>query len=210
MLLLIKLHGTSGSGKTTIARALMKMDPQPRTMLARSNRKPEAYEVHLPNCKDLLYILGPYTATCGGLDSLSDATDHIRLLEHYGAIGHVFYEGLLGSEYYGRIGKVSEQYGDRHIFAFLDTPLAVCLDRVQARRLAIGNTKPFNTANTVGRVAKIARLRQRLETEFHRPTIDIRNQDGANQLYNLYLTADQAGSAGISEILDERTGADSP
>jgi hypothetical protein len=111
-------------------------------------------------------------------------------LEHYGRIGHVFYEGLLGSEYYGRIGKVSEQFRDRHVFAFLDTPLQVCLDRVQARRLAKGNTKPLNTANTVGRVAKIERLKVRLETEFHRPTIVIDHKDAAGQLYRLYVVND--------------------
>ena len=183
---IIKLHGTSGSGKTTVARELMKLDPQPRTLLNVANRKPEAYEVAIPGLKDLLYILGPYTATCGGLDSLSDVNDHIRLLEHYGNIGHVFYEGLLGSEYYGRIGKVSEQFGNRHIFAFLDTPIDVCLQRVQARRLAKGNTKPLNPANTVGRVAKIERLRHRLDYEFMRPTQTINYKNATEEILNLY------------------------
>jgi thymidylate kinase len=190
MKLLIKLHGTSGAGKTTVARDLMALDPAPRTLLNKANRKPEAYEVHLPGCSNLLYVLGPYTATCGGLDGLSDVLDHIRLLDHYGKVGHVFYEGLLGSEYYGRIGKVSEQFKDSHIFAFLDTPLQVCLQRVQARRLAKGNTKPLDPSNTVGRVAKIARLKVRLETEFHRPTIMIDHTNAATQIHRLYMAAD--------------------
>jgi len=183
---IIKLHGTSGSGKTTVARELMRDDPSPRHLLNMASRKPEAYEVSIPGLKDLLYILGPYTATCGGLDSLSDVNDHIRLLEHYGNIGHVFYEGLLGSEYYGRIGKVSEQFGDRHIFAFLDTPIDVCLQRVQARRLAKGNTKPLNPANTVGRVAKITRLRYRLEHELGRKTVILRHEHAAQELLDIY------------------------
>jgi hypothetical protein len=192
--LIIKLHGTSGSGKTTIARALMAMGLS-KPILNPVNRKPEAYEVPLPGCINVLYVLGPYTATCGGLDSLSDATDHIRLLERFANLGHVFYEGLLSSEYYGRIGRVSEQYGDRHLFAFLDTPLQVCLDRVQARRVAANNPKPFNPANTVGRVAKIARLKYRLENEFHRPTITLDHTDAPRQLYQLYCSADQARPA---------------
>jgi hypothetical protein len=163
MKLLLKLHGTSGSGKTTVARELMKLDPAPKTILSQTSRKPIAYEVHLPGCKEPLYVLGPYTATCGGLDGLSDVEDHIKLLDHYGKLGHVFYEGLLGSEYYGRIGKVSEQFGDN---------------------------KPLNPSNTVGRVAKITRLRVRLETEFRRKTVLIHHDNAATEIYNLYTVHD--------------------
>ena len=182
---IIKLHGTSGSGKTTVARELMKSADMVRTILNPASRKPEAYEVRWLY-KHPLFILGPYTATCGGLDSLSDVNDHIRLLQHYAEIGHVFYEGLLGSEYYGRIGKVSEAYGNAHIFAFLDTPIDLCLARVQARRLARGNTKPLNPANTVGRVAKIERLRYRLENEFKRPTRTITHLSPTAEILNIY------------------------
>jgi len=186
---IIKLHGTSGSGKTTVARELMKDADMVRTILNPASRKPEAYEVRWLY-KNPLFILGPYTATCGGLDSLSNVDDHIRLLQHYAEIGHVFYEGLLGSEYYGRIGKVSEAYGNAHIFAFLDTPIEVCLARVQARRLARGNTKPLNPANTVGRVAKIERLRYRLENEFKRPTRTITYLSPATEILNIYREYD--------------------
>ena len=188
---IIKLHGTSGSGKTTIARELMKQADLVRTILNPASRKPEAYEVRWLY-KNPLFILGPYTATCGGLDSLSDVDDHIRLLNEYGDKGHVFYEGLLGSEYYGRIGKVSEQFGDRHIFAFLDTPIEVCLARVQARRLARGNTKPLNPANTVGRVANIERLKYRLENELSRKTVLLRHEYAAQELLDIYRYHDEA------------------
>ena len=182
---IIKLHGTSGSGKTTVARELMRDADLVRTILNPASRKPEAYEVRWLY-KYPLFILGPYTATCGGLDSLSNVDDHIRLLEHYGNLGHVFYEGLLGSEYYGRIGKETEKYGDSHIFAFLDTPIEVCLARVQARRLAKGNTKPLNPANTVGRVAKIERLRYRLEHELIRKTVILRHEHAVQEILDIY------------------------
>ena len=186
---IIKLHGTSGSGKTTVARELMKNADLVRTILNPASRKPEAYEVRWLY-KNPLFILGPYTATCGGLDSLSDVNDHIRLLHQCAEYGHVFYEGLLGSEYYGRIGKETEKYGDSHIFAFLDTPIDLCLARVQARRLARGNTKPLNPANTVGRVAKIERLRYRLENEFKRPTRTITHLSPTAEILNIYREYD--------------------
>jgi len=186
---IIKLHGTSGSGKTTVARELMKNADLVRTILNPASRKPEAYEVRWLY-KNPLFILGPYTATCGGLDSLSDVNDHIRLLHQCAEYGHVFYEGLLGSEYYGRIGKETERYGDQHIFAFLDTPIEVCLQRVAARRLARGNTKPLNPANTVGRVAKIERLRYKLEHELSRKTVILPYQSPLQELLDIYRRHD--------------------
>ena len=189
MTLIIKLHGTSGSGKTTVARELFN-EGITEIISHKANRKPEAYKVAIPYLQNPLYILGPYTATCGGLDSLSDVDDHIRLLEQYGGIGHVFYEGLLGSEYYGRIGKVSEQFGDKHIFAFLDTPIDLCLERICARRLARGNTKPLNPSNTVGRVAKIARLKYKLEFELRRPVRTIPYLAASQRILDLYREHD--------------------
>jgi energy-coupling factor transporter ATP-binding protein EcfA2 len=162
---IVKLHGTSGSGKTTVARVLLSMG-LPETIL--EGRKPVAYKVTVPNLRLPLFILGPYTATCGGLDGISDSAKHIELLQQYAEEGHVFYEGLLGSEYYGKIGVFSERYGDRHLFMFLSTPIETCIERVKARRLKAGNTKPLNEENTRGRIKKIERLRERLHLELGR------------------------------------------
>lgn len=155
-----------------------------------ANRKVEAYSVHLPYLKEPLYVLGPYTAVCGGMDSLSDVNDHIRLIHTYSQLGHVIYEGLLASEYYGRLGAASEQYGDNHIFAFLDTPIEVCLDRVVARRVARGNLKPLNSSNTVGRVKKIAMLKTKLEQVLRRRTVQIDHTNAVEQVANLFREHD--------------------
>ena len=134
--MIVKLHGTSGSGKTTVARGLMalaKPEFGVSTILSTKN-KPEAYMFQLPDVDLPVFVLGPYINAIGGLDCVSDSADHIRLLHSAAAHGHVFYEGLLGSEYYGEIGRQSERYGDDHIFAFLDTPVDLCVERVKARR----------------------------------------------------------------------------
>lgn len=189
--MIVKLHGTSGSGKSTVARALME-GMEKWSILHPANRKVEAYKVHRPDFVKPLYVLGPYNAVCGGLDSLSDVGDHIRLLETYGPLGHVFYEGLLGSEYYGRIGKVSEMFGDQHIFAFLDTPIEVCIERIKARRLAKGNLKPLNESNTRGRVAKIERLAYKLRNGDgipRRQVVQISYLDAAGQILDIYREA---------------------
>jgi hypothetical protein len=187
--MILKLHGTSGSGKSAVARGLMSRSVVSVMPLGTGN-KPEAYMVKLPNVGTNLYILGPYVSPCGGLDCISDAKEHIKLLDYYSEHGHVFYEGLLGSEYYGKIGQFSEKYGDEHIFAFLDTPIEVCIERIKARRLEAGNTKPLNEANTRGRVAKIERLRFRLENEFKRPTITIPYQDAIQTIHEIYKASE--------------------
>lgn len=186
--MIIKLHGTSGSGKTTVARELMAAGIV--GSIKGVNGKPECYDVHIPGWKKVLFVLGPYNATCGGLDGLSDVDDHIRLLHAAAERGHVFYEGLLGSEYYGRIGKESERYAGDHIFAFLDTPIELCISRVKERRLARGNTKPLNEENTRGRVKKIERLKYRLDHEFGRRTVVIDHKAATQQVLDLFRSAE--------------------
>lgn len=186
MSIIVKLHGTSGSGKTTVARGLMDLAISPVRPILSVRGKPEAYQMQLPDVHSPLFILGPYTATCGGLDGISDADDHIRLLQQSAHYGHVFYEGLLGSEYYGRIGQASEQYGDSHIFAFLDTPIETCIERVKARRAAAGNTKPLNEDNTRGRIKKIQRLKDRLDGELHRRTVWIDHKNAVQEVLKLF------------------------
>ncbi len=159
--MIVKLHGTSGSGKSTVARFLLNQGPV--TLLPELNRRPEGYMVEIAKLDKPLYVLGPYIATCGGLDSIPNVDDHIMLLDKYVDQGHVFYEGLLQSEYYGRIGKITERWGDDHIFAFLDTPLDLCLERVRRRREDRGNTKPLDPTNTSLRIKKIQTLKNKLE-----------------------------------------------
>lgn len=189
--MIIKLHGTSGSGKTTVARGLMaKANAVDKIKVDEIDRnRPAAYRLIMPNLMNPIYILGPYETTCGGLDSLSDADDHIWLLNHFGDQGHVFYEGLLQSGFYGRIGEASEKWGDDHVFAFLDTPLDTCLDRVKKRRIERGTTTEFNPDNTIDKFNAIIRLKYRLDNGVKCPkrkTVYIRHINAVGQVMELY------------------------
>lgn len=191
--MIVKLHGTSGSGKTTVARGLMEKAIGPIRTIKNTRGRPEAYMFNLPEIIEPLFILGSYESTCGGMDTVDDTDDQLRLIEQSAKYGHVFYEGLLGSEFYGRIGKLSEHYGDKHIFAFLDTPIEVCIARVKKRRLERGVTKPLNEANTRGRVAKINRLQYKLIHELHRPVVVIDHTRAVEQVYNLFKGINGSG-----------------
>ena len=180
--MLLKLHGTSGSGKSTIARGLMEKGKTTLQMDV------PAYAVNIPDLEEVLFILGTYNTQCGGCDTLT-AGQQIELIHYFAPKGHVFYEGLLGSEYYGKLGEASERYGDEHVFAFLDTPIELCIERIKARRLAKGNNKPLNEDNTRGRIRKIQMLKDKLiRTERNVVTLDHKN--ALEQVYNLYRAAD--------------------
>jgi hypothetical protein len=188
---IIKLHGTSGAGKSTIAWTFLKNFPV--TMRTNSMGKVEAYQVDLPGFKRPLYILGKYTTQCGGCDTLN-ADEQISLLHKYAPEGHVLYEGLLASEYYGRLGEASAQYGDNHVFAFLDTPIEVCIERIKGRRFLAGNTKPLNEENTRGRVKKIEALKRKLKTVYGRRVVDLDYVNGYSRVYAILKDADDAAT----------------
>lgn len=158
---ILKIHGTSGAGKTTIVRNIMEHATQ--ILPIGKVKRPEAYKLTIPNQEVPLFVLGPYENTCGGMDGVAEVGDQIDLIHRYASQGHVLYEGLLMSTYYGKIGQAMEQYGQDHIWAFLDTPEDLCIERIKARRLAAGNLKPLNETNTRMRMKPIRSLWNRLE-----------------------------------------------
>jgi len=160
-MLLIKIHGTSGSGKTTAVRDLMALANEV-TSVGDNPKRPEAYQLSFPSLARPVYVLGPYENACGGMDGVSTQREQIDLIEEYATRGHVVYEGLLMSTFYGGLGMAMEKYGRKHVWAFLDTPIEVCIERVKARRLAAGNLKPLNEDNTRGRLKPIKSLKLKL------------------------------------------------
>lgn len=182
--MIVKLHGNSGSGKTTVARQIMSLGD--RIDLGVNPKRPEAYQVVIPYWKRPLFVLGPYTNTCGGLDSVGTWREAADLLHKYAAKGHVFYEGLLSSTYYGSFGKETERYGKDHIFAFMDTPLEVCIQRILGRRAEAGNSKPLNEDNTRNRQKPISNVRSRC-IALGRTVVDVRHDElPAIQVLALY------------------------
>lgn len=181
--MIVKLHGNSGSGKTTLARMLMRMGD---VKSLGNPKRPEAYQINIPNWSDFLFILGPYTNTCGGLDSIGTWREAADLLHRYQSQGHVFYEGLLASTYYGSFGKETERYGDEHIFAFMDTPLELCIQRIKARRLAAGNTKPLNEDNTRNREKPINNVRIKCENLGRQVRVIRHDDHPLSQIMELY------------------------
>lgn len=67
------------------------------------------------------------------------------------------------------MGEHSRQYGDKYVYAFLDTPIELCLERVVARRAASGRNNKFNPQLTRDKHETIAALQRKLVLQgFHR------------------------------------------
>lgn len=180
--MLVKLHGTSGAGKSTVARGLMARGSE--VIPIGPDGRPEAYRVASPGRRSL-FVLGSYANDCGGMDTISEVDTQIGMIHHYARLGDVFYEGLLMSTYYGKLGQAMEQYGNDHVWAFLDTPMELCIERVKARRLAKGNTKPLNEENTRKRARPIDSLARRLLLQ-NRRVLTIDHHNAAQLLWDLY------------------------
>lgn len=183
---IIKIHGCSGAGKTTAVRNFMSRCNSIIPIMATPN-KPEAYMCLAPGVPVPVYVLGSYENTCGGMDTVGTADKVMGLLEAYAPKGHVIFEGLLQSTYYGKMGNHSRNYPrENYIYAFLDTPIDVCLDRVVIRRAASKRNNKFNPQLTVDKHATIEALKKKLELEgYHRVVSLDHNGDMAQQLIDL-------------------------
>lgn len=153
MFVVVKLGGCNGSGKTSVARALLDIihSSKPWSTLGKSKSNKHyrgayaGYEV---------VVLGSYENVCGGMDTISDKEDRLALIKNACKPNRIiFFEGLITGKTYGQIGHISEQHvksgKGRWLYTFMDTPFDVCSDRVMARRAEAGNTAPFDPERTM-------------------------------------------------------------
>jgi len=149
--MIVQIRGTSGSGKSTAMRKVMKAIGGWEPIYKKGRRQPLYYQ------SGSVALLGHYESPCGGCDTIGSARqvyDTIQTLPHE----VLLCEGLLLSE----DTKWSSQLPDLRV-VFLTTGLDTCLDRIGERRRASGNDKPLNPKNTTGRVRTIERARVKLE-----------------------------------------------
>jgi predicted ABC-type ATPase len=164
----VAIKGTNGSGKSTVVRELIAS--LGKQSILRVNGKEAGY-----GCKyedGTLFVLGKYkTAACGGLDSSFSyggaADDLLLCIDKLAPQGHVVCEGVIAITSYGhdrmtRFADKLKRRGHRMIFAHIDTPAELCVERVKQRRLAAGNTKPFDPAKLLDKYQSILKSQEQL------------------------------------------------
>lgn len=146
---IVNIRGCNGSGKTTIVRRfLTKLPTQP---IGGKAGRPAGYRVDATGwgVTTPVYVVGSYENACGGADGIKTQEEIAERVVKAVAYGHVLVEGLLMSKSSdkGHVAPVLRDHGA--IFAFLDTPWDVCLERVLGRRAEAGNDKPFDPEKTM-------------------------------------------------------------
>ena len=146
---IVNVRGANGSGKTTIVRRFL--EKLPSEPLGGKPGRPSGYRVDATSwgIRSPVFVVGSYENTCGGADGISTQEEIAERTTKAHIYGHVLVEGLLMSKSSagGYVAPVLKSRGA--IFAFLDTPWEVCLERVLARRAAAGNDKPFDPEKTM-------------------------------------------------------------
>lgn len=159
--MIVKLAGTSGSGKSSLMRAVLKLwkftpETWPGKTKVKQYKARVAPSEPLSGVYDTVVVLGDYTTPCGGMDGVSDKNTRHAMTAAYASKKFkrtlVLAEGLLYGGVYGvteGLGALSEQKSSGlWTYAFMDTPIEICLERVRQRREARGVTEPMNPKNT--------------------------------------------------------------
>lgn len=147
--MIINIRGTSGSGKTYTARQFMEYCGT-ETLVHDGEGKVVAHAVYFDMVP--VHLIGSYANVCGGCDTIKTQDMVCSLVRHFSQFGHVIFEGLLISHLYARYAALWQELnllGYPFVFAFMDTPLEISIERVKQRRLEKGNKKKFNPKNTI-------------------------------------------------------------
>jgi len=148
MTIIVKLGGCNGSGKSSVAKALL--NTKSKHVVEHKKKRPLVYTAEHGGAS--WAILGNYENACGGMDTISDKYERLELVRRYANeedMGVVFFEGLITGKTYGAFGDMSENDGNAWLYAFMDTPFDVCVERVMQRRSAAGNMAPFDPERTM-------------------------------------------------------------
>ena len=148
---IINIRGTSGSGKSTIARMVMEHPSYgPREAHYIEGRKRPLYYT-LAGQRPLA-VLGHYETACGGCDTIPKMDTIFQLARELHDSGHdVLMEGLLMAADVQRHAALAQE-GYPLLVVALDEPLDVCLASVNNRRHARNpDLPPVNPKNTTSK-----------------------------------------------------------
>lgn len=173
--MVINLRGTSGAGKSTVVRKMMAYYPVPniapvyvkelafKVEAAPSRKRPFGYILTRVGRKPL-WIPGHYEAACGGCDTITKVDDVYASVRYYATIGfNVLFEGIMVQDDVKRAIDTARLLTPEPFTVYvLTTPIATCLQSVQLRRDARGETKPFNSKNTIARDRSVRNNAKRL------------------------------------------------
>lgn len=156
----VMLRGTSGSGKSHLAREIMAKYEQRTPHFTEGRKQPYYYEFRKKGRRTPLFVLGHYETACGGCDTIKTADEVFGLVAELRAKGDVLFEGLLLSADVNRTTEAGKVHN-----VFIDLPIEKCLAQVNARRRKKDPTKgDVNPENTTSKHRGVRMACERLKT----------------------------------------------
>jgi len=179
--MIVNLRGPSGSGKSYVGHQLLDtFGGEPIFEDGWNKFSPRLIGYKLP---DNFYLLGSYRAKGGGLDTLSphDRSALLPLIERYAAMGHIFFEALVISSTVPSYIEMAQRLKMPFIFAFLDTPVDLCIQRIYQRN----GGKPIKEDPVKGHHKYMTRVAQRLR-DAGMKTVTIDYKRSFEEVVNLF------------------------
>ena len=174
--MIINIRGTNGSGKTTIVKKFLKF-PNNELFGALGVKRPEAYKVSIGKSARPLFVIGSYQSATGGMDALPlSADEQVGLLIKYHRQGHILFEGVVMSTYYGAVGDWLAAHRKEALVVFLNTPLKVCLASIATRSGDAARTK-----NVESKIKSIESAHRRM-IEAGIPTITVSRDEAFEKI----------------------------
>ena len=175
----VNIRGTNGSGKSTLARRFFgEHDAEVNLcgFVTKSGKSKWATGIIGP--ADNVCVVGNYDTMAGGLDKLPNFRVQQEAVEaalRLPEVDVVVAEGILASTVLGswdEQAKRLHETGTKVIWAFMSTPLNVCIQRVKDRPKK-SSKKTFNEQLVVDKWKTIDGLRQRSELRSHIHTVSL-------------------------------------
>jgi len=159
---ILNIRGTNGSGKSTVVRQLMS-----HFGLEAEVAKPGTNLVWAYQLRNGMYVLGRYETACGGADTVSSFAKIRTQVGILAQRGDVAFEGFLWSGIFKSSDEFARTTPHHVIFAMLDTPTDLCIQRVIERRRLVANSKPFNPENLLAKHRAVLRAQEQLRRAGH-------------------------------------------
>jgi pantothenate kinase len=162
---ILRLAGTFGSGKTTAMREFIVGYPC-EVLMSRNKIAGYRLDLNEAGVRAPVFVVGKYDNVCGGTDAIKTQAEIAEKILKAHPLGHVLYEGALVSAS-GLAGQVTQAIHSTgcDVYAFLDTPQDLCIERVRGRRLAAGNEKEFDPKNLIQKFESVVNCYKNLRNE---------------------------------------------
>lgn len=170
--MIIQVAGTSGSGKSTVVRALLAHLEDTRPVYMEGRRAPLGYVGQLEGSDRPVFVVGAYEAPTGGCDTIKDVALVVGTVMDAHVRGeHVVFEGLFVMNHTRGPAMARAVGVNRMRIILLDVSLAECFERINARRAEQGRGPLLNHHNTEGnyvRARNYARKMEAMGVRIHR------------------------------------------